>query len=216
MKTGIYTLWENHVIGGCALNHGLEKVCAQKCGTSMCGGCAWFVTQSVLVMDNASIHKLMTSTDVLWSVCISSSINLHTLILKRIRGVILEFLPPYSPDLNPIEEVFSAIKQYLQRNCDFVDNELLAEPCHCATDLLFHTVFTVTGHQLWGWFGHSGYIWDIPHLFCFFQWKKCILQLSNQEWANYQNDDDNIVDGKKTLKGQSPYTLPRGRNGRGV
>ena len=32
------------MIGGCALNHGLEKVRAQKCGTSVCGGCAWFVT----------------------------------------------------------------------------------------------------------------------------------------------------------------------------
>ena len=32
------------MIGGCALNHGLEKVRAQKCGMSMHGGCAWFVT----------------------------------------------------------------------------------------------------------------------------------------------------------------------------
>ena len=34
MKTGIYTLWENHVIGGCALNHGLEMVHA--CGKGPC------------------------------------------------------------------------------------------------------------------------------------------------------------------------------------
>ena len=32
------------MIGGCALNHGLEKVRAQKCGTSVRGGCARFVT----------------------------------------------------------------------------------------------------------------------------------------------------------------------------
>ena len=32
------------MIGGGALNHGLEKVRAQKCGTSVCSGCAWFVT----------------------------------------------------------------------------------------------------------------------------------------------------------------------------
>ena len=36
-------IMKNHVIGGCALNHGLErsmhvgKVCAQKCRTSVCG-----------------------------------------------------------------------------------------------------------------------------------------------------------------------------------
>ena len=35
---------KNHMIGGCALNHGLEKVCAQKCGMSVRSGCAQFVT----------------------------------------------------------------------------------------------------------------------------------------------------------------------------
>ena len=28
-------------------------------------------------------------------------------------GAILRFLPPYSPDLNPIEEVFSKVKYFL-------------------------------------------------------------------------------------------------------
>jgi len=32
-----------------------------------------------------------------------------------------EFLPPYSPDFNPIETAFSTIKQFLQRNRYFVD-----------------------------------------------------------------------------------------------
>ena len=32
------------MISGCSLNHGLEKVRAQKCGMSVRGGCAWFVT----------------------------------------------------------------------------------------------------------------------------------------------------------------------------
>ena len=32
------------MIGGCALNHSLEKVRAQKCGMSVRGGCARFVT----------------------------------------------------------------------------------------------------------------------------------------------------------------------------
>ena len=37
MKTDIYTSWENHMIGGCSLNHSLEKVHAQKCGMSVHG-----------------------------------------------------------------------------------------------------------------------------------------------------------------------------------
>ena len=32
----------------------------------------------------------------------------------------LEFLPPYSPDFNPIEEGFSAMKAQLRRDRDYV------------------------------------------------------------------------------------------------
>lgn len=31
-------------------------------------------------------------------------------------GVRLEYLPPYSPDLNPIEEAFSKIKHFIRRH----------------------------------------------------------------------------------------------------
>jgi hypothetical protein len=33
-------------------------------------------------------------------------------------GVRLVFLPPYSPDLNPIEEAFSKIKSWIRKNND--------------------------------------------------------------------------------------------------
>ena len=29
-------------------------------------------------------------------------------------GALIRFLPPYSPDLNPIEEVFAKVKHYLR------------------------------------------------------------------------------------------------------
>ena len=31
-------------------------------------------------------------------------------------GALVRFVPPYSPDLNPIEEVFSKIKAFLKEN----------------------------------------------------------------------------------------------------
>jgi transposase len=31
-------------------------------------------------------------------------------------GVILAYLPPYSPDLNPIEESFAQLKQWIKKN----------------------------------------------------------------------------------------------------
>jgi DDE superfamily endonuclease len=31
-------------------------------------------------------------------------------------GVLLEFLPPYSPDFNPIEEAFAEMKAWMRKN----------------------------------------------------------------------------------------------------
>jgi transposase len=54
---------------------------------------------SVLVMDNASIHK----SERLVRACIEA-------------GVLLRYLPPYSPDFNPIEESFSDLKAWIRRH----------------------------------------------------------------------------------------------------
>lgn len=51
----------------------------------------------VVVMDNLSSHK---------------GVRVRSLIESR--GARLEFLPPYSPDLNPIEMVFAKVKQLLR------------------------------------------------------------------------------------------------------
>ena len=54
---------------------------------------------SIVVMDNASIHHVQGVTD--------SIIQ---------TGALLRFLPPYSPDLNPAEQVFSKIKAIMKAN----------------------------------------------------------------------------------------------------
>ena len=54
---------------------------------------------SVVIMDNASIHHLEEIEDMITGV-----------------GAIIRFLPPYSPDLNPCEEVFAKIKAFLGAN----------------------------------------------------------------------------------------------------
>ena len=59
---------------------------------------------SVLVMDNARIHH---NDDLVTAV-------------EDIGGKIL-YLLPYSPDLNPIETAFSALKSWLKRYRDFAD-----------------------------------------------------------------------------------------------
>lgn len=59
----------------------------------------WPEPKSALVMDNASFHR----TEQLEQIC-------HR------AGVKLLYLPPYSPDLNPIEEFFSELKAFIKKN----------------------------------------------------------------------------------------------------
>src|SRR5438067_533497 len=59
---------------------------------------------SVLVMDNARIHH---NNDLVTAI-------------EDIGGRIL-YLPPYSPDFNPIETAFSALKSWLKRYRDLID-----------------------------------------------------------------------------------------------
>lgn len=59
----------------------------------------WPEPKSVLVMDNASIH--------------------HTERVKQMyrdARVKLVYLPPYSPDFNPIDEFFAELKAFIKRN----------------------------------------------------------------------------------------------------
>ncbi|KAF6783011.1 hypothetical protein CSOJ01_15943 [Colletotrichum sojae] len=66
--------------------------------------------KSVLVMDNASWHH----SEKIVQMC-------------REAGVVLEFLSPYSPDFNPIEEYFGVLKRFIKKkwceNEDFIARE---------------------------------------------------------------------------------------------
>jgi len=61
--------------------------------------------RSIVVLDNARIHK-----------------SLFVYQLCEFLGVILMFLPPYSPDLTPIELGFHMVKQFMRSNRDRYDN----------------------------------------------------------------------------------------------
>lgn len=63
----------------------------------LCG--KWLEPKSVLMIDNAGFHQ----PERLQQLCNDA-------------GVKLLFLPPYSPDLNPIEEFFSEVKAFIKRN----------------------------------------------------------------------------------------------------
>jgi len=89
---------------------------------------------SVLVLDNAKIHH-----------------DQELLEYLDAFGVKVEFLPPYLPDLNPIESAFATIKKFLQRNRYFVD------VCYNPTYPLIVACAQITPQIAEGYFRGSGY-----------------------------------------------------------
>ena len=71
--------------------------------------------------------------------------------LLQESGILVEFLPPYSPDLNPVDEAFSYVKYCLWQHSDVVD---------AITDYtqIIHSAFnSVTLGHCQAWITHSGY-----------------------------------------------------------
>lgn len=86
----------------------------------------------IVVMDNLQSHK-------------------HPAVRKMIEsaGCQLWFLPPYSPDLNPIEMMWSKVKQRIRS----------AEPrtWDSLVTAVFDAMDSVTPQDAEGFFGHCGY-----------------------------------------------------------
>lgn len=103
-----------------------------------------------MILDNCAIHKTRALREIVEG-----------------SGQVLLFLPPYSPDFNPIEESFScgtllnvlyandthflAVKHWIRRNWR---NMQAAEYPEIA---LLEASGAVTAEKARGWFRHSGY-----------------------------------------------------------
>ena len=73
----------------------------------------------------------------------------------RVRELIEEwgcevlFVPPYSPDLNPIEEAFAKLKALLRKAG--------ARTCEALIEAMGRALDAVTARDAWGFFEHCGY-----------------------------------------------------------
>lgn len=87
----------------------------------------------IVVMDNLSSHKMPA-------------------ILKAIesKGAKVQFLPPYSPDFNPIEKMWSKLKAYLRK--------VEARTKETLCDAIGAGLQTVTASDARGWFESCGYM----------------------------------------------------------
>jgi transposase len=86
----------------------------------------------LVVMDNLSAHKGGRVKEIVEG-----------------RGCELLYLPPYSPDFNPIEQAFSKVKG-LMRRAEARTREALIE-------VMGRTLEAVTARDARGFFGHCGY-----------------------------------------------------------
>ena len=89
-------------------------------------------SRDIVVMDNLAPHK-------------------HPEILRMLEraGVEVWHLPPYSPDFNPIEKMWSKIKTYLRKAKARTSTALLRA--------IGRALRTVTADDAAGWFQHCGY-----------------------------------------------------------
>ena len=86
----------------------------------------------MVILDNAGAHKDARIKDAV-----------------EARGAKLVFLPPYSPDLNPIEECWSKVKSLLRSAAARTKDEL--------NQALSTILDLVTPSDACGWIGHAGY-----------------------------------------------------------
>jgi transposase len=86
----------------------------------------------VVVLDNLAPHK---------AECVRAAFEA--------AGIGYRYLPPYSPDLNPIEPAWAKVKALLRRaearSLDQLDAELP------------HALAAITPSDAQGWFRHAGY-----------------------------------------------------------
>jgi len=86
----------------------------------------------VVVMDNLSSHKGERVKE-----------------LIEAKGCELIYLPPYSPDYNPIEQAFSKLKGYLREACARSRERLM--------EVIGEALSTITASDAEGFFEHCGY-----------------------------------------------------------
>jgi hypothetical protein len=72
-----------------------------------------------------------------------------------LSGVRLVYLPPYSPDLNLIEEAFSKVKHWLRRHNDYY---WATEGDGVLYDM-WEVLDIITPDNAEGYFFHVGYFW---------------------------------------------------------
>ena len=87
----------------------------------------------IVITDNASVHKVRGVRELIGN-----------------KGSKLLYLPPYSPELSPIEMCWSEVKQFLKKT-EARTEEILNKAFSEALNM-------ITKNDCRGWFNHCGYV----------------------------------------------------------
>jgi transposase len=87
----------------------------------------------IVILDNLSAHK-----------------NADAIRLIEEAGATVRPLPPYSPDFNPIEKMWSKIKEHLR--------DAKARTRQALDEAIAYALRTVTAQDAQGWFASCGYL----------------------------------------------------------
>ena len=98
----------------------------------------WTNAHSVVILDNASIYYVDAISDI---------------IVDQVGGRLL-FISPYSPDLNPLEEVFSKVKGIIKKNSTLFEVSIMPRA------LLSLAFIMVTNEDCHSYIAHSGYCYN--------------------------------------------------------
>jgi transposase len=90
-------------------------------------------TAKLIIVDNYAVHQ---------------SYKVRRLI--KAHGCYLSYLPPYSPDFNPIEMAFSKLKAYLRK--------VAARTTEHLENAIVTALQIITPQDAKGWFSHCGYL----------------------------------------------------------
>lgn len=95
----------------------------------------WINPHSIAIMDNGSIHHVDEVSE----------------LIENQAGARLHFLPPYSPDLNPIEKVFGQVKAIMKQN------NFLFQASSMPRALLTIAISMITQQDCYAHAHHCGY-----------------------------------------------------------
>ena len=135
-------------------NRGKNTTLIASMGSGGMGPCMTVVGSTTKAVFEAYVERVLAPSLYPGQVVIMDNLGAHRADrakeLIEARGCELLFLPPYSPDFNPIEEAFSKLKALLRKS--------QARTRETLVEAIGRALSAITVEDAAGYFGHCGYL----------------------------------------------------------